>query len=213
MKIIAVNGSPRREGNSAILLTNAIKGAQENGAEVVQYDLIKLRYFGCVSCFACKELGGRSYGRCGVRDALTPLLDDILKADGLILSMPVYFGEAPGMVRSFLERLWFPGLTYSKDGSIAYDRRVPSLLIYTMNAADIHYYDSLYEKQKSTFEFVLGPSHYYAVPDTLQYSDYSRYASEMFDGQAKVRRHNEEFPKECLHARELGAQMAGGGLE
>lgn len=208
-RIVCINGSPRREGNSATLLSNAQKGAEAAGAEVVRYDLTG-KHFGCISCFACKELGGRSFGRCAVQDAMTPILEDVLSADGLILAAPIYFGDVPGAARSFLERLWYPGLTYSKDGSVAYDRQVPSLLLYSMNATDPHMYDTLFDNIKNAFGRILGPSGYYAVPDTLQYPDYALYASEIFDGQAKIRRHNEEFPKECLHARELGSKLAGG---
>ena len=209
-KIVCVNGSPRREANSATLLVNAMKGAEQAGAEVMRYDLVRQKYFGCISCFACKELGGRSFGRCGVKDALSPILEEILASDGLIVSIPVYFGDAPGMTREFFERLWFPGLTYSKDYHSAYKRKVPSLLIYIMNASDIHYYDNLYKRIGDTFNIVLGPSRYYAVPDTVQFSDYSRYASEMFDGNAKMKRRNEEFPKECLRARVLGEELVAG---
>lgn len=213
MKLVAVNGSPRKEGNSAVLLVNAIKGAKEAGAEVARHDLISKKFFGCISCFACKELGGRSFGHCAVKDPLQPLLEEILDSDGLILSVPVYFGDVTGMARCFLERLWFPGLTYSKDWHSAYQKKVPSLVIYSMNAGDIHYYDSLYGRIADAFQRILGPSTWYAVPDTLQYSDYSRYASEIFDGAAKAERHAEEFPKECLHAHELGRQMADGSLQ
>lgn len=210
-QIVCINGSPRREGNSATLLMNAMKGAQEAGAETVRYDLLRLKSFGCISCFACKELGGRSFGRCAVQDALSPVLNEILSADGFILSMPVFFGDVPGMVRSFLERLWFPGYPYAADGHSAYDKRVPSLFIYTMNVPDIHAYDALYAQLEGATNGIVGPSQHYAVPDTLQFSDYSRYASEIFDGEAKLRRHNQEFPKECLHARDLGFRLAKSG--
>lgn len=211
--IVCINGSPRREGNSATLLVNAEKGAQQAGADTVRYDLVAHKFRGCISCFACKELGGRSFGRCAVKDALSPILDDVLSADGLILSVPVYFGDVPGMVRSLLERLWFPGLQYAKDGSITYTKRVPSLFIYTMNAANENIYTGLYEQLENITGHILGPSHRYVVTDTLQFSDYTRYASEMFDGEAKLRRHNEVFPEQCVEAHRLGAQLAAGWPE
>lgn len=209
-RIICINGSPRRAGNCAKLLVNAMKGAEEAGAGTVRYDLVGMRYFGCISCYACKELGGRSFGRCAVKDSLTGLLDEILEADGLIISMPVYFGDVPGMVRSLLERLWFPGYTYSKDGSGAYKKRVPSLLLYTMNVPDTAYYNSLYNQHADTFGRIVGPSRHFAVPDTLQFPDYSAYASEVFDAAAKQKRHNEEFPRECRKAHALGKELAEG---
>ena len=114
MKIIGINGSPRKNGNSAAMLEAALAGAGEQRAETERIDLFDLDYSGCHSCFACKRLGGESYGRCAQRDALTEVLDKVLDADALILSAPLYFGEMPGAVRNFLERLWFPAQQYAK---------------------------------------------------------------------------------------------------
>ena len=110
-KIIGINGSPRKNKNSAALLDHALEGAKEMGAEVERIDLIDLRFSGCRSCFACKQLGGSGYGRCVVQDDLKAVFQKILQADGLIVSAPSYFGDVPGMVRTLFERLWFPGLT------------------------------------------------------------------------------------------------------
>ena len=55
MKIIAVNGSPRRNGNTAELIENALAGARNNGAETKRVDLYAMDYKGCVSCFYCKR--------------------------------------------------------------------------------------------------------------------------------------------------------------
>ena len=71
MRIIAVNGSPRKKWNTAALIDSALDGARSLGAETQRVDLYDLDYKGCVSCFACKKLGGKSYGRCAVKDGLT----------------------------------------------------------------------------------------------------------------------------------------------
>lgn len=144
-----------------------------------------------------------------VKDALQPVLEEILESDGLILSMPIFFGDVPGTVRSFLERLWFPGYTYSKDGSVACTKKVPSLLVHTMNS-QAEYYTRLFAQLEGTFKAILGPSSHFAVPDTLQFSDYAMHASEVFDAEAKIKRHDEIFPKEGLKAHELGAALVKG---
>ena len=114
MYVIGINGSPRKHGNTATLLEHALKGAESEGAETELVHLYDLEYTGCTSCFACKTLGGKSYGRCAVKDGLTPLLKKIEKdADAIILGSPIYFGTDTGMMRSFLERLIFPYLTYT----------------------------------------------------------------------------------------------------
>jgi multimeric flavodoxin WrbA len=113
MHVIAINGSPRKHWNTATVLEQALEGAKTKGATTEIVHLYDLDYKGCHSCFECKKIGGKSYGRCAVKDGLTPLLDRALAADALICGTPVYFGAETGEMRSFLERLMFPVATYT----------------------------------------------------------------------------------------------------
>ena len=63
MRAIAVNGSPRKNWNTASLLEHALSGATKDGAETELVHLYDLDFKGCISCFACKKIGGKSYGR------------------------------------------------------------------------------------------------------------------------------------------------------
>jgi len=64
MNIVAINGSPRKNANTATLLKHALAGAEKNGAQTELVHLYDFNYTGCVSCFACKLIGGKSYGKC-----------------------------------------------------------------------------------------------------------------------------------------------------
>ncbi len=66
MKVFAVNGSPRKNWNTAALLSKALEGAASLGAETELIHLYDLSFKGCVSCFTCKLRGGKSYGKCVV---------------------------------------------------------------------------------------------------------------------------------------------------
>ena len=77
MKVIAFNGSPRKEWNTATLLKKALEGAESQGAETELIHLYDLNYNGCISCLECKRLNGKSYGKCSLNDDLTPFLDNI----------------------------------------------------------------------------------------------------------------------------------------
>jgi len=59
MKVIAINGSPRKKWNTATLLEKALAGAASQGAETELMHLYDLNYKGCISCFACKTIGGK----------------------------------------------------------------------------------------------------------------------------------------------------------
>ena len=108
MKVMAFNGSPRKKWNTATLLEKALEGASSQGAETNLIHLYDLNYKGCISCFACKTKGGKSYGRCAVKDDLAPVFKHIEEADAIILGSPIYLGTVSGEMRSFMERLMFP---------------------------------------------------------------------------------------------------------
>ena len=207
MNIIAINGSPRKNGYSAAMLDAAVKGAVENGAQCERIDLFDLNYKGCVSCFGCKLLGGESFGRCAQRDELTAVLDKILAADVLLLASPVYFGEAPGAVRNLLERLWFPGQQYAKNYRSAYPRRIKVGLMYAMNAPTEAMFKNMITWHVQNFTMLLGKTEYVTALDTMQFDDYSKYASEMFDGAAKQKHKETVFPKECEQAYEMAKRL------
>ena len=207
MKVIGICGSPRKNGNSAKMLESALAGAKSQGATVERIDLFDLRYSGCRSCFACKRLGGESFGRCALRDDLTDVLEKILTADAVMIAAPLYFGEVPGAVRNLFERLWFPGLKYAKDFSTTFTKRVKVGLIYSMNVPDYRFYQNIIKSHQQNF-MMLGDTEVIVAEDTLQFDDYSLYASEMFDGEAKKRRHETVFPEECRKAFDMGKRLA-----
>ena len=115
-KIYAINGSPRKNGNTAQLLQKALEGAASAGAEVKLIQLADLNFSGCRSCFACKKLANPSPG-CILKDDLAEILKELLQADGIIMGSPIYFGAESGLYRNFLERLFFPMLRYTNPPS------------------------------------------------------------------------------------------------
>lgn len=70
MNVIAVNGSPRKNWNTHILLGKALEGAKDAGAQTELVNLYDLEYKGCISCLACKLKNGKSLGRCALNDGL-----------------------------------------------------------------------------------------------------------------------------------------------
>lgn len=211
MKVIAINGSPRKKWNTATMLEHALEGAASKGAEARLVHLYDLDYKGCVSCFACKTKDGKSFGGCATRDDLTPVLDEIRDAGALVLGSPIYLGEVSGEMRSFLERLLFPYLVYEKKAASLFPRKIPTAWIYTMNIpADMVKEMSLERVFRfNTFllEMLLGPCESLMSFDTLQFEDYAKYVAGRFDADAKRKRHRDVFPEDCRKAFELGAGL------
>ena len=212
MKIVAVNGSPRKQWNTARLLEKTLEGAAAAGAETKLVHLYDLAFKGCVSCFACKRIGGASYGRCAVRDGLTPLLDELDSADAFVLGSPVYLYAETGEMRSCIERLCFQYLRYANPPATLFPRRIRTAFVYTMNVPEGMVADTglgqHIEISRGFMERTFGHCETLLATDTLQFDDYSKYENTLFDPDAKQRRYREEFPKDEARARELGRRMA-----
>ncbi len=207
-KIVVVNAGPRKGWNTDTLLTEAAKGAEAAGASVRRFDLFRLeKYTGCISCFGCKR--EKNKGRCVCRDGLTPVLDAIREADGLIIGSPNYLSELTASFRALYERLIFQYLTYNRENPCCNEHRIPVLLIMTSNAPDTWFAEMMKGYQETLSHFV-GPTETFVSGDTLQLKDYSKtdWPWTLFDPEAKKKRHETVFPQECKAAFEKGFALA-----
>jgi multimeric flavodoxin WrbA len=212
MKVLAINGSPRKTGNTATLLKHALKGAGAQGAETELIHLYELDFKGCKSCFACKRKGGKSYGRCACKDGLTPILAKIPEVDAIIFGSPIYFGNVTGEMRCFLERMIFPYVVYDAEHSVIFPKKLKTGWIYTMNMPRAWLkesgYDEIFQFYEKLMIRIFGSSESLIVTDTYQFDDYSKYVSSMFDPELKAKRREKVFPRDCRYAFEMGSRMA-----
>jgi len=211
MKAIGINGSPRKKWNTAILLENALKGAGVQGAKTELLHLYDFNYKGCISCFTCKKKAGKSYGKCAVKDGLTPVLKKVNEADVIILGSPIYFGSVTGEMRSFMERLFFPLMTYTDPPGSLLSRKVQTAFIYTMGATKEMAVERDFDKQIAANEMlmkrILGASETLCSYDTYQFEDYSKVYAPRFDPEKKAKVRAEVFPIDCEKAFELGTRL------
>ena len=212
MKIMAFNGSPRKEWNTATLLKKALEGAAAQGAKTELIHLYNLNYQGCISCFACKEKAGKSYGKCVVRDPLKPIFKKIETIDALIFGSPIYLGNITGQMQSFLERLVFPYLTYTDPPEPLFPKKIPAGFIYTMGLTEELMNEFGYNQRFAGINRFLtrifGSSETLLSFDTYQFKDYSKVVAPRFNPEEKLKRRQEVFPKDCQKAFEMGARFA-----
>lgn len=212
MKILAFNGSPRRKGNTATMLENAIAGASEKGADVEYFDLYKMEFSGCISCFTCKRLDKQRPVTCVVKDDLEPILEKVSEADAILIGTPVYFGVETAAARALIERLCFPYLNYEDYSKSHFPRRIPVGLIYTMNVTKELYDEMGYEvsfgRTQNFFGRIFGSCEIVMAHNTTQYDDYSKYEA---NAPAEVKKAYREahFDDDCQNARNLGQRLAG----
>lgn len=212
MKVIAVNGSPRKKWNTATLLHKALDGAKSIGAQTEFIHLNDLNFKGCTSCFACKRKNSKHIGHCAMKDDLTNVLEKILECDVLLLGSPIYFGNITGEMRSFLERLLFSNLSYNEGHRSVFEGKISSGFIYTMNVSEEFLkqtsYEAVFRSLANSLQILNGTSEYILSTDTYQFEDYSRYEASRFDEKHKSQVRAEQFPHDCKKAFDMGVRLA-----
>jgi len=114
--VIGIAGSARKKGNSATLMRAILKGAALAGADTKEVYLNGLVFKGCQGCEKCT-----SESKCILSDELTPVLDELRKADGWVLASPIYYGSVNGQTKTFFDRC----RTFTRDPET--QKRMPQL--------------------------------------------------------------------------------------
>lgn len=211
MKIIAINGSPRKKGNSARMLESWIDGVKAAQAEIdiQRTDLYDLSFTGCRSCFACKRKGAKTYGTCPVRDGIHDLIAAVYDADALCVACPIYFGELDAYTRCFLERAMFCKTTYRKNHDSLAPKPVPVTMIYTMNCPREMAEQHNYPLHWNAIEWYIAnafrhPVKHVCAYNTYQFDNYEDYEMEMFTEAEKRRYRDGHFGDDLEAAFQAG---------
>jgi len=211
MYAIAFNGSPRQNGTTATLLRKALDGAASQGAKTEFVQLNQLGMNGCQACFSCKKRGGKSYGRCALKDGMTPLYTKIEHADAILLGSPIYFGTVSSGTKMFIERL-FPYFSY-RDYSSIFPKKTPVGLICTMGADDQQekVFRQNMQFNQMILSMLLGPAELLVSTDTLHVENYSEIVADALEARVgqKLEHQRTVFPLDCEKAFEMGARLAG----
>jgi multimeric flavodoxin WrbA len=211
MNIFAINGSPRKNWNTAILLGKVLEGAVSQNVNTELINLYDLEYKGCTSCFFCKRKD-REHGKCAMKDDLTPVLEKLSTADAIVLGSPIYFMNITSGMVAFLERFLFSNMIYSMEIPTVYPRKIPSGFIYTMgvteNQADEFGVKMNLKAFQNFIERILGlaPELLFSY-NTYQFTDYKKYESSMFSEEEKAKHKAKQFPIDCENAFNMGKKL------
>jgi multimeric flavodoxin WrbA len=104
-KILILSGSPKKNGNTAILIDWFIEGAREKKADVelVHVASLKFKTSGCLSCRACQEPGPYE---CAVNDEAKPVLAKMASVDVIVMATPLYFFSASAQLKHIFDRMF-----------------------------------------------------------------------------------------------------------
>jgi multimeric flavodoxin WrbA len=111
-KVLILEGSPRKNGNSAVLAGQVAAGAKDAGAEVETIFLHGLSIQPCSACEACK---GAREDDCTIEDDMKPLYPKIRSADALVFASPIYFFTMSAQTKLFIDRCYALGATTAQD--------------------------------------------------------------------------------------------------
>ena len=146
-----------------------------------------------------------------MNDELTPILRNIEESDAIILGSPIYLGTVTGKMRSFLERLLFPYLTYTDPIQSLFPKQIKTGFIYTMNISkeqlDEYGYTTMFETNENYLKMLFGSAESLMSFDTYQFNDYSKVVADRFDADKKAKRRVEIFPIDCRRAFEMGVRF------
>ena len=151
MKAVALLASPRKTGNSTGLATSLTRILEENGRDVVTYHLNDLTYRGCQACNGCKTRSET----CVLLDDLTPVLDDVQKADVVILASPVYWGGVNAQLKGFFDRAYSYLTPEFVTGPVRH--RLPpgkKLVFILTQGGDEALYDDIFPRYNNFFELL-----------------------------------------------------------
>jgi multimeric flavodoxin WrbA len=137
MKVIGINGSARKDGNTSILIQKVFEPLTAQGIEAELIDLGAKSVRGCLACMQCFE---KKDGHCVQdQDALNDILDAMRVADGIILGTPVYFADISGQIKCFMDR---SGLVARANGNM-FKRKVGAGVVAVRRAGSVATFHSL----------------------------------------------------------------------
>ena len=137
MKVIAFNGSARKDGNTAILLNNVLDEIRKEGIETELYQLAGKKIQGCIACYKCMK---NKDNRCAVdNDIVNECIAKMIEADGILIGSPTYFADVTAATRALIERTGF----VARANDYLFKRKVGAGVIAVRRGGAIHAFNSI----------------------------------------------------------------------
>jgi multimeric flavodoxin WrbA len=137
MKVIAFNGSARKDSNTAIMLNVVLEELNKQEIDTELYQLAGKQIHGCIACYKCMENKDR---RCAVKkDVANECIEKMLAADGIILGSPTYFADVTTEMKALIDRA---GLVSRANGDML-KRKVGASVVVARRGGSIHAFDTM----------------------------------------------------------------------
>jgi len=136
MKVVGINGSARKDGNTAILINTIFEELQKEGIETKLIQLAGTGLHGCLGCRKCAEMKNKT---CIIKDELNGYIKELIDADGIILGSPVYFADITSEMKAFIDRVGY--VARANDEFLK--RKVGAALTAVRRGGMVHAFDSM----------------------------------------------------------------------
>lgn len=137
MKVIAINGSARKQGNTAILISSIFDELIKEGIETEMIELAGNNIRGCTACYECFEKKDK---KCAIKnDIVNDCIEKMLEADGIILGSPTYFADITSGMKALIERAGFTAMA----NGFMFKRKVGAAVLAVRRGGAIHAFDSI----------------------------------------------------------------------
>lgn len=137
MKVVAFNGSPRREGNTALLINEVFKVLNSNGIETEIIHLGNKPVHGCTACMKCREMQD---GKCHIKnDHLNLCIQKMIEADGIIIGSPVYFADITPEVKALIDVAGY----VTRANNFLLKRKVGAAVIAVRRGGALHTFETI----------------------------------------------------------------------
>ena len=137
MKVVAINGSARKDGNTAIMIRHVFKELENEGIQTELVQLAGRKVQGCIACYKCFSAKNK---RCAVTDDIVnECIGKMEQAEGIILGSPTYFADCTAQIKALMERAGF----VSKANGEMFKRKIGAAVVSVRRSGAIHAFDTL----------------------------------------------------------------------
>jgi len=137
LKVLGINGSPNRKGNTSLLIQEVFKTLELEGIETEIFQLGGKPVHGCTACNKCREVAG---AKCHIKnDAINECISKMIEADGIIIGSPVYFADVTTETKALIDCAGY----VVRGANHALRRKVGAAVVAVRRAGEIHTFDSI----------------------------------------------------------------------
>lgn len=145
-KIVVLNGSPHKTGNTMALVNEVLKTSQDKEIEIKTYNLKKMQISDCQGCYVCKKTG-----KCVIKDDMQQIYQDIDDADGIIFATPVYMCQMSAQLKLAVDR-FFAYMKQDHSSSLSQNKKV--LFAVTYGGGDMSQYQNYFDLTGKSLVFL-----------------------------------------------------------